>query len=154
MIRYSDNEIHQLIQEPQRPLSAKYKLRLKSKGAHEEQDIELEGTKGNRFRLLLRRSRKNSLDFSVILAYCPSETSKEFRLCRYNGKHQHTNNLEKQSFDDFHIHHATERYQEIGAKEETYAEQTDRFSDLESALQCLINDCVIIIGDDKQPWLF
>ena len=35
---------------------------------------------------------------------------------------------------------ATERYQERGYDEDTYAEETDRYNNLEGALQCLIQD--------------
>ncbi len=154
MVRYTDDEIKQLMLEPKKPLSGKLKLRFKSKGAHDEQDIELVGEKGNRFRLMLRRSKLNALDFSVILAYCPSETSKDFRLCRYNGKHQHSNRIEGTSLFDYHIHVATGRYQEAGAKEETYAEPTDRYSDLDSALKCILTDCYVNLSNEKTPYLF
>jgi len=154
MIRYTDDDIEKLILEPKRPLSGKLKLRLKSKGAHDEQDIELMGEKGNRFRLMLRQSKVNHLDFSAILAYCPAETSKDFRLTRYNGKHQHSNRIEGTSLFDYHIHIATERYQEVGAKEETYAEPTARYSDFGSALKCLLVDCHIKLSNEETPYLF
>lgn len=154
MIRYTDDEIKELLLEPKKPLSGKLKLRFKSKGAHNEQDIELIGENGNRFRLMLRQSKLNTLDFSVILAYCPSETSKDFRLCRYNGKHQHSNRVEGTSLFDYHIHFATERYQGAGAKEEAYAEPTDRYSDLDSALRCILTDCYINLSNEKTRSLF
>ncbi|MDE0397110.1 MAG: hypothetical protein OXL96_04825 [Candidatus Poribacteria bacterium] len=43
-------------------------------------------------------------------------------------------------YHGYHIHFATERYQERGYDEETYAEETDRYNNLEGALQCLIQD--------------
>lgn len=154
MIKYTEKQIEQLILEPKKPLSDKIKPRLKSKGAHEEQDIDLIGHSGNRFRLMVRKSKINPLDFSVILAYCPSETSKDFRLCRYNGRHQHTNKIERTSLLDYHIHKATERYQEIGAKEEAYAETTDRYSDSDTALNCILKDCYISLSNNTTPYLF
>lgn len=36
---------------------------------------------------------------------------------------------------------ATERYQALGAKEESFAEPSDRFADLDAALACLLDDC-------------
>jgi hypothetical protein len=36
--------------------------------------------------------------------------------------------LENGKFFDFHIHYATQRYQDAGRKEESYAEGTDRYS--------------------------
>lgn len=42
---------------------------------------------------------------------------------------------------------ATERYQELGMREDSYAEATDRFGDSDSALRCLVDDC----GFDRPP---
>jgi hypothetical protein len=35
---------------------------------------------------------------------------------------------------------ATERYRELGMREDAYAEATDRFGDFDSALRCLLDD--------------
>ena len=51
--------------------------------------------------------------------------------------------LEGNKFYDFHIHFATQRYQDTNRKEESYAEETTRYSDIKGALSCLINDCNI-----------
>ena len=71
-----------------------------------------------------------------------SRTNRLFRLRRYNGKsHEHTNNIEKVTFYDFHIHTATERYQvSENKKEDKFAEVTDRYSDFSGAMDCLIED--------------
>ncbi|MGR3293571.1 MAG: hypothetical protein ACUZ9M_06090 [Candidatus Scalindua sp.] len=67
-----------------------------------------------------------------------------FKLRRHNGKsHEHSNKLEGVKFYDFHIHFATQRYQDEGRKEESYAEVTDRYSDIKEALNCLLEDCNI-----------
>ena len=61
-----------------------------------------------------------------------------------NGKnHQHTNRLESETFHDFHMHTATERYQDAGFREDTYAERTDRFADVFGAYRCLVQDAHI-----------
>ena len=71
-----------------------------------------------------------------------------FRLRRYNGKsHEHTNSIEGDTFYDWHIHMATERYQGIGAREDAYAEVTDRYNNLDEALSCLFDDA----GFDVPP---
>jgi hypothetical protein len=94
------------------------------------------------FRLIIRQNSKNRNDFSVILACLPPNSSTFFRLRRYNGKsHEHTNKLEQERFYDFHIHTATERYQEEGQREDGYAEPTDRYHDLDGAINCMIADC-------------
>jgi len=93
--------------------------------------MSITGSAGSRFRLLIRQSPFNPLDFSVILGYLPENVSGLFRLRRYNGKsHKHTNRIEGSKFYEFHIHIATERYQDRGMDEDGFAEPTSRFSDL------------------------
>ena len=78
-----------------------------------------------------------------------------FRLRRYNGRsHEHTNQIESVTFHDFHIHFATERYQEMGAREDAYAEPTERFGDFRGALQCLSEDANLKLPSDRQGELF
>jgi len=150
-VTFTDEKINALIKE-RKPLPAKWRglIRPKSKCGHDEGDLELMGVAGNKFRLILRKSQKNSLDFSAILAVRVPKSGKFFRLLRYNGKsHAHTNFIEGEAFDEvFHIHTATERYQRNGAKEDSYAEATDRYDDLDSALCCLILDANLAIPPD------
>lgn len=81
------------------------------------------------------------LDFTVILAVLVPLSDKVFRLCRYNGwTNPHTNRIEREEIEGFHIHFATERYQRRGQKEDGYAEETDRYRNLDEAIQCLIED--------------
>lgn len=116
-------------------------MRLRSKPGHDEGHLDLTGNSGNAFRIILRRSNRNVLDFSAILGVQVPQSSRLFRLLRYNGRsHEHTNTIEGDTFYDFHIHKATERYQIIGAREDSYAEETDRYSDYKGALDCLLAD--------------
>jgi len=149
-VRYSDQEIEELISE-RKPLPQNYPscIQLKPKAGHKEYKLAVEGDDGNDFRLIFRQSRRNPLDFSIILGILPTNTNQLFRLRRYNGRsHEHTNSIEKQKFYDFHIHAATERYQDAGAPEEGYAEPTDRFADFHSALQCMLDDCGFDASED------
>lgn len=92
--------------------------------------------------IFTRQSMINPFDFSVILGYKVPGFNTIFRLRRYNGKHTHTNTIERERIRDFHIHKATERYQKIGGmKEDSFAEVTDRYTSLESAIECLLDDC-------------
>jgi len=117
--------------------------------------LDITGENESDFRLIFRQSLLNPLDFSIILAYRPSHSNILFRLRRYNGKsHEHTNIIEGETFYDYHIHQATERYQEIGAREDSYAEQTDRFSEFNQAISCLIMDCGLEIPSGTQRPLF
>lgn len=141
--RYSDIEIARLIVE-QKPLPLDYlsRMQTRSKRGHKERELSVTGVNGSEFRIILRRSILNPFDFSAILAYLPPRSTQSFRLRRYNGRsHEHTNTLERVTFYDFHIHMATERYQDIGAREDAYAEPTDRFFAYSKAVECLLGDC-------------
>lgn len=154
--RYSDNDISVLLAE-QKPLPADYQARLilTQKRGHKERELQIDGLNGNRFVLMLRMNDFNIFDFSVILGVVSKETNTVFRLRRYNGKsHEHTNRIEGNSFYDFHIHTATERYQDLGAKEEFYAEVTDRYCDFSGAVSCMIKDCGFMITPSSQTDLF
>jgi hypothetical protein len=135
-----DAEVATLIAEP-KPLPEDYRARFqtKAKRGHQERELDVTGAKGNQFRVILRQSTLNALDFSIILAYLPPQSTTPFRLCRFNGKsHEHTNKLEENTFYDFHIHRATERYQQSGLREDAFAEPTDRFQDFPTAVRCLV----------------
>jgi len=98
----TDGEIASLLAEP-KPLPPDYRVRVqtKLKRGHRERELDINGTSGGRYRLILRQSAINPLDFSAILAAFPNQSNTLFRLCRYNGKsHEHTNVLETQVFYD------------------------------------------------------
>ena len=155
-VMYLDQEIELLIQE-RKPAPADWsnRIRLSPKRGHEERQLDLMGDEGSEFRLIFRQNKINPLDFSVILAVRVPSSSQIFRLRRYNGKsHEHTNHIEDVTFYDFHIHFATERYQERGTREDAYAERTDRYGDFHGALRCLINDANIEIPSEIQFNLF
>lgn len=115
---------------------------LPQRNNHLRKDYRIVCPSGNEFLMAIRRSVLNLLDFSVVLGYQLPHLHAVFRLRRYNGKsHVHTNSIEKQTFYDFHVHTATERYQRPGFREDTFAEITDRYQSLESAIQCMLDDC-------------
>jgi hypothetical protein len=151
----SDKEIDDLVQE-KKPLPEDYraKIQMRAKTGHKERELDVKGEGGNEFRLILRQGTINPLDFSIILAYRPPNSNQLFRLRRYNGRHRHTNLIEEKTFYDFHIHQSTARYQEIGAKEDAYAEPSDRFSDFNQALPCMLKDCGFQVPIEPQRRLF
>jgi hypothetical protein len=152
----TDAEIAALIAES-KPLPDDYQSRIQTrpKRGHRERELDIDGANGSKFRLILRQSSFNSLDFSVILAWVPPQSSTHYRLCRYNGKsHEHSNTLDTQRFYDFHVHHATERYQQSGLREDSFAEPTTRYQDFRGALRCLIQDCGFQLPANQQPNLF
>ena len=153
---FSDQEIYHLIQE-RKPLPDDYrtKIQIRPKLGHKERELDIKGADGGDYRLILRQSIFNPLDFSIILAYRPPKSNQLFRLQRYNGKsHEHTNPIEGQTFYDFHIHQATEKYQEMGAREDTFAKPTDRFADFQEAIACMFKDCSFEVPHDLQGRLF
>ena len=154
--KYSDADIIRLIEE-RKPLEENFRstLRLRDKSGHKEQELHVEGVDENQFRLILRQSRFNTLDFSIILACCTPGSNQLFRLRRYNGKsHEHTNKIKSNTFYNFHIHTATERYQELGTREDAYAEPSDRFSDFHTAINCMLSDCRFEVPRNPQISLF
>ena len=135
-IKYTDQQIAELINE-RKVLPDDWRTQLDKNNS-----LYIIGELGNRFRLITNLNEKYPSDFSVILAVINPKTGAAFRILRYNGmpKRPHNNRIEKQKIYGYHIHSATERYQERGYDEETYAEETDRYNNLEGALRCLIQD--------------
>jgi hypothetical protein len=151
-VRLTDEEIGAFVREIKAlPVDYRARTRTRPKQGHSERELDVEGTSGSSFRLILRQSLVNPLDFSVILVYSIPGTNQLFRLRRHNGKsHEHTNKLEGNTFYDFHEHYATERYQDSGFREDAYAEPTDRFADFEGAITWMIEDCGLSLPDAPQ----
>jgi hypothetical protein len=120
---------------------------------HKRRDFDVNGASGSEFMVAIRQSTLNPFDFSVILGYKVPGLNTIFRLRRYNGKsHVHTNTIEGDTARGFHIHYATERYQRSGgSKEDGFAQKTDRYWTLESAIDCLISDCGFVAPIDDSP---
>jgi len=146
-----DPEIATLLSEPKllpENWQSQFRLKDKSDFQHEERSIEVSGQGGNVFRVILRRNQINTFDFSIILMFRDKD-GKEYRLLRYNGRHpsEHTNKLEKEQGQRahtfgpaFHIHRATERYQEAGYPIDGFAEVTKTYHDFHSALDRFLKD--------------
>ncbi len=155
-IQLSDNDIKSLLNE-RKPLPDNYRdcIQTRPKRGHKERELDIKGDANSEFRIIFRQSEINPLDFSVILAYRPPKSNQLFRLRRYNGKsHEHTNTIEDETFYDFHIHTSTERYQEVGVREDWFAEPTDRYADFTNAIKCMLQDCGFDIPLNPQVDLF
>ncbi len=151
----TDPQIRELVAAPKLLPSAYPSIltRMTERRKHKRSDLEIESQSG-RFRIMLRQNVMNALDFSAIFGYHMPSSSRVFRLRRYNGRHYHTNKIEQETISGFHIHQATERYQAVGAKEDAYAESTERYSMLSDALNCLLEDCNLTPPEDGQSLLF
>jgi len=154
MVILTDEEISGLIAE-RKPLPAHLSPlgQLTTLNQHLRRDFKISATNRREFTVYIRRGLINVMDFSVVLGYQLPHVNRIFRLRRYNGKaHQHTNVIEGQTFYDYHIHTATERYQrKQGFREESFAEVTNRYLDLEGAIQCMLDDCGFRIPFEETP---
>lgn len=130
---------------------------------HKEREIDVEGSSGNIFRVIVRQSNLNVMDFSIILTLREKASNMEYILIRYNGKHpsRHTNKWEKENGllnytfgPAFHIHRATQRYQESGYRIDGFAEVTTKYSDFHTALNQFLVECGFKVEEKGQPSLF
>ena len=151
-ITLGDKEISGLLQEKKQfPDNYETLFQTKDKKGHKEQEFSIPRGDGSQFKVILRQNQINLLDFSLILGYVPPKKTNVFRLRRYNGKsHQHSNKIEKETFYNFHIHQATERYQMAGFEEDGYAVACAEYVDAQGALDCFIKDCAIILPANRQ----
>ena len=116
--------------------------------------LNVTGEEGSKFRVIVRMSVSDELNFSVVLGVKVPPPKKFFRLKRYNGNHEHTNTIEDEKVIGFHIHTATERYQVNSVREEDYAEPTERYTDVTGALKCLFADANFEDSKALQDTLF
>jgi len=139
-----------------KPLPKDYRTRLqvRPKRGHLERDFDVIGANGTHFQVILRQSSLNLFDFSLVLVVLPEDSNLQFRICRYSGRsHQHTNRIEGDTFFDFHVHRASERYQELGGREDGYAEPTTRYADFDTALKCFLSENGFVHGELNHPEL-
>ncbi|WP_233235054.1 hypothetical protein [Bordetella sp. LUAb4] len=118
------------------------RARVTPKAKHVEKNFDVvSADREHRFRLITRQSTLIQKSFTCGLLWLPPGDAPVV-LTRYNGAdHPHRNPLEGEEFESqCHIHVASSRYIAANRKAEHYAEPTDRYSDLEGALRCLIAD--------------
>ena len=153
---FSDQEIAALIRE-RKVLSnnKRNKFRKRMNRGSNEYLLNITGEEGNKFRVIVRMSVSDELNFSVVLGVKVPPPKKFFRLRRYNGgNHEHINPIENEMVTGFHIHTATERYQVNSVREEDYAEPTERYADVNGALKCLFADANFEDPNALQDTLF
>lgn len=142
---YTDDEIAALIAEPKPVTQHQRDFITRRLDRYERATINVLGDAGSDFIVIFRPSQRRPSDFSIILAVQPVQGGHIFHLRRYDGRHWHTNHLEstrrnKNRFLDFHIHTATERYQESNSPDDGYAEVTDRYHDINGAIIHMLDD--------------
>lgn len=102
-------------------------------------------TERGHFEIYQRENIRDSLDYSCGIAYLPLDGTR-LTLARYNGSgHEHGDIAYRP-----HIHTATPAAIAAGAKPEREAEPTGRYSTLEGALACLVQD-FRVVGIAAEP---
>ena len=138
MIILKDVQITEYILE-EKVLPNEFEPKFKVKNNQNVFETDIQGKAGNLFRIIIRQNQINPLNFSVIFGVVLDGNL--FRLKRYNGdSHQHTNKIEGDEIEGFHIHTATQRYQERGFQPEGFAESSKRYSDWKTALKVMLNE--------------
>ena len=151
----SDQKIIALIEERKvLPNERRNKFRKTTHRGNDKYRLNVTGEDGNEFQIIVRISLFNKLNFSVILGVKVPPPKIFFRLKRYNGNHEHSNTIEDEKVNGFHIHTATERYQVNSVREEDYAELTQRYTDVNGALKCLFADANFEDPNALQDTLF
>lgn len=157
----SDNEIAQILAES-KPLPKNWKKRLeplpKSKMGHFQRNFEFDGKQGRHYQIFTRKNDNLIDDFSIGLQLLESPGDK-YTIVRLNGiGHKHTNKWERKNGDfpyefknQFHIHMATERYQNDGLRIEGYAEVTTDFFSFDSALDYFVRSFGFEVEGGMQP---
>ena len=161
----TDREIQDLIDEPKQmnrsagSLLQGMKIKRGRGTSYQQNSLKFSRSNGEgEWLIYLRCNRENPFDFSCGLGFIPKGRGQAFTLIRYNGKsHQHTNRLEnEETFYDFHIHRATEKYQKSSYDDEHHAQPTDLYTNLHGAFKILLADCKAtdVNSDDRQTRLF
>lgn len=140
----TDVEIQRLLAVAKIVTTPKAKSREQRKSLHATYSVASEAGP-EKFELYTRQNLMDQDHYSCGLIY-KHASGNDVTLVRYNGSnHEHRNPLENGELIRFkcHIHQATARYIEAGDKSEKYATTTDRYSDLNGAIRCLLLDCNI-----------
>ena len=136
---YTDEELDKLRSIPKRVTNpgARWLEKPKDRPVHRQRSYKVSGQQDSntRFEIYQRQNLADPDDFSCGIRYLPPGGS-SLTLARYNGpSHVH----EEIAYRP-HIHRASEKAIAANKKPESEAEETDRFSTLEGALACLIDD--------------
>ena len=136
---YTDEELDKLRSMPKRVTNpgARWLEKPKDRPVHRQRSYKVSGQldSNTRFEIYQRQNLADSDDFSCGIRYLPPGGS-SLTLARYNGpSHEHGEIAYRP-----HIHRASEKAIAADKKPESEAEETDRFSTLEGALACLIDD--------------
>ena len=107
------------------------------KHGHRQRNFKVDGQEGEavRFEVYQRQNESDENDFSCGIAYIPPG-GRRLTLGRYNGPSHIHGSINYRP----HIHRATAAAIAAGRKPESEADETDRFTSLDGAFGCLIED--------------
>ncbi len=145
----TDQQIQKFISEI-KLIDKDWKPSFRDRKSYFESKNEFIGEEGNIYKIIIKYSKINPLDFSVIFGIMLE--GKLFRVKRYNGDAgDHTNSIERDRIEGFHIHKATQIYQENGFREDAFAIKTTKFSDWKSALKLMLaeNNFLLKVDDGQ-----
>ena len=98
-----------------------------------------EGGQESRFEIYQRQNMQDDADFSCGIALVSLDGSR-LTLARYNGPSHEHGNIHYRT----HIHRATAKAIASGKRPECEASATDRYTTLDGALACLVDDFRVI----------
>ena len=131
---YADDELAELCSMPKRVTNPG--AQWGEKPGHRQRNFQVMGeNQNNRFGIYLRQNLRDANDFSCGIAYLPLGGTR-LTLARYNGPSHAHGDISYRP----HIHRATARAIAAGRKPESEADETDRFTTLDGAFACLIDD--------------
>ncbi len=149
---YSDEELAGLRSAPKRVTNPR--ARWTEKPGHRQRNFQAcnQQDESVRFSIYQRQNVRDDNDFSCGIEYIPSVGAR-LTLARYNGpSHCHSDIVYRP-----HIHRTTARAIAAGKKPESEANETDRYTNLEGALKCLVEDFHLqglSISNNNQTSLF
>ena len=132
---YTDDELDQLRAMPKRVTNPG--ARWVTKPGHGQRNFKVHSLEGeaSRFEVYQRQNQSDENDFSCGIAFIPPG-GRRLTLGRYNGPSHIHRDIAYQP----HIHQVTARAIAAGKKPESEANETDRFTTLDGAFRCLIED--------------
>lgn len=144
-----DNErILHLIKAPKKIIKKPTRETKLIKGSYRNDfEVALLENESTKLKVHLRKNKKFSEHFSVILTYFVPELGKDIILLRYNGVHIHKNKIiDREEFDSFHIHQATAEAISAGFNSECWAYDAKDYKSFEEAVNKFWED--VGIEDD------
>jgi hypothetical protein len=132
---YTDDQIAELQSMPKRVTNPR--ARWSDKPGHRQRNFQLTGLEdeSRRFQIYLRQNEADVNDFSCGIAYLPIGGNR-LTLARYNGPSHIHRDIRYRA----HIHRATAKAIAEGRKPESEADETDRYTTLNGAFRCLVDD--------------